>query len=47
MKRNILYLIALVSMIIVGACTPKAEIELSFDTDCIEIGPEGGVPGRA
>ena len=43
MKRNILYLIALVSMIIVGACTPKAEIELSFDTDCIEIGPEGGV----
>ena len=30
-------------MIIVGACTPKAEIELSFDTDCIEIGPEGGV----
>ena len=43
MKRSILYLIALVSMIIVGACTPKAEIELSFDTDCIEIGPEGGV----
>ena len=43
MKRSILYFIALVSMIIVGACTPKAEIELSFDTDCIEIGPEGGV----
>ena len=43
MKRSILYLIALVSIIIVGACTPKAEIELSFDTDRIEIGPEGGV----
>lgn len=43
MKRSILYFIALVSIIIVGACTPKAEIELSFDTDCIEIGPEGGV----
>ena len=43
MKRNILYIVALVSMTIVSACAPKAEIELSFDTDCIEIGPEGGV----
>ena len=43
MKRNILYIVALVSMTIVSACAPKAEIELSFDTDRIEIGPEGGV----
>ena len=43
MKRNILYIVALISMTIVSACAPKAEIELSFDTDRIEIGPEGGV----
>ena len=43
MKRNILYIIALVSMVVVSACAPKEEIELSFDTDRIEIGPEGGV----
>ena len=43
MKRNILYIIALVSMIAVSACAPEAEVELSFDTDRIEIGPEGGV----
>ena len=43
MKRNILYIVALVSMTIVSACAPKAEIELSFDTDRIEIGPEGGI----
>ena len=43
MKRNILYIVALIFMTIVSACAPKAEIELSFDTDRIEIGPEGGV----
>ena len=43
MKRNILYIIALVSMAFVSACAPKAEMELSFDTDLIKIGPEGGV----
>ena len=43
MKRNILYIVALVSMIIVSACAPEAEISLSFDVDRIEIGPEGGV----
>lgn len=43
MKRNILYVIALVSMVIVSACAPEAEVELSFDVDRIEIGPEGGV----
>ena len=43
MKRNILYIVALVSMIVVSACAPEAEVELSFDVDRIEIGPEGGV----
>ena len=43
MKRNILYIIALVSMVVVSACTPKEQVELAFDTDRIEIGPEGGV----
>ena len=43
MKRNILYIFALISMTIVSACAPEAEIELSFDVDQIEIGPEGGV----
>lgn len=43
MKRNILYIIALVSMAVVSACAPEAEVEISFDTDRIEIGPEGGV----
>ena len=43
MKRNILYIVALVSMVIVSACAPEAEVELSFDVDRIEIGPEGGV----
>ena len=41
MKRNILYIIALVSMIAVSACAPEAEVELSFDTDRIEIGING------
>ena len=43
MKRNILYIVALISMVVVSACAPKEQIELSFDTDRIEIGPEGGV----
>ena len=43
MKRNFIYFVALVSMIIVNACAPEAEVELSFDVDRIEIGPEGGV----
>ena len=43
MKKNILYIIALVSMVIVSACAPEAEIELSFDVDHIEVGPEGGI----
>ena len=43
MKRNLIYFVALVSMLIVSACAPEAEMELSFDVDRIEIGPEGGV----
>lgn len=43
MKRNFIYFVALVSMVIVNACAPEAEVELSFDVDRIEIGPEGGV----
>ena len=43
MKRNILYILSLVSMIFIGACAPEAEVNLSFDVDRIEIGPEGGV----
>ena len=43
MKRNILYIVALISMVVVSACAPKEQIELPFDTDRIEIGPEGGV----
>ena len=43
MKRNILYIIAFVSMAVVSACAPEAKVEISFDTDRIEIGPEGGV----
>ena len=43
MKRNILYIIALVAMCVVSACAPQMETELSFDVDHIEIGPEGGV----
>ena len=43
MKRYILYIVAFVSVALIGACTPEAEVELSFDVDRIEIGPEGGV----
>ena len=43
MKKNILYIVALITMTIVSACAPEAEVELSFDVDRIEIGPEGGV----
>ena len=30
MKRNILYIIALVSMVVVSACTPKEQVELAY-----------------
>lgn len=43
MKRNILFIIALVTIAFVSACAPEMETELSFDVDHIEIGPEGGV----
>ena len=44
MKRYIIYLMTLAAVFCTVACNPeKQDIELAFDTDQIEIGPEGGV----
>ena len=44
MKRYIIYLMTLAAVFCTVACNPEMQdIELAFDTDQIEIGPEGGV----
>ena len=44
MKRYIIYLMTLAAVFCTVACNPQMEdIQLAFDTDQIEIGPEGGV----
>ena len=43
MKRYILYLMAIVALACINACTPEVEIPLEADVDTIQIGPEGGI----
>ena len=43
MKRYIIYLVTLATVFFAVACNPVQEIQFGFDTDQIEIGPEGGV----
>ena len=43
MKRYIIYLVTLAAAFFAVACNPVEEIQFAFDTDQIEIGPEGGV----
>ena len=43
MKRYIIYLVTLAAVFFAVACNPVQEIDFTFDTDQIEVGPEGGV----
>lgn len=43
MKRYIIYLVTLAAAFFAVACNPVQEIDFTFDTDQIEVGPEGGV----